>query len=109
MGGNQSWRGFGPSATVGLPPPLYAFYPLSFAELHRTMLKIMLVRYLLFLPLLAGAARLFISTLNLNISQMFLIGLKLFSWGSPRNPCWHSCRSLLQPTTRIGGGSPFRL
>lgn len=86
MGGNQSWRGFGPSATVGLPPPLYAFYPLSFAELHRTMLKIMLVRYLLFLPLLAGAAWLFISTLNLNISQMFLIGLKLFLVGLAAQP-----------------------
>lgn len=86
MGGNQAWRGFGPSAPVGLPPPLYAFYPLGFAELHRTLLKIMLVRYLLFLPLLAGAAYLFISTLSLNRGQIFSSGLRLFLVGVAAQP-----------------------
>lgn len=81
MGGNQAWRGFGPAAPVGLPPPLYALYPVGFFELHRTVLKIMLVRFLLFLPLLAGAAGLFITTLPANSSPILLKGGKLFLLG----------------------------
>lgn len=85
-GGNQAWRGFGLAATVGLPPPLYAFYPLSFAELHRTIVKIMLMRYLLLLPLLAGAAYVLTTSLNFTSHQIFVIGGKIILTGIIAQP-----------------------
>lgn len=85
-GGSQAWRGFGPAATVGLPPPLYIFYPLSFAELHRAIMKIMLVRYLLFLPLLAGGAYLFTRSLNLNTGLISTYGVKIILTGIAAQP-----------------------
>ncbi len=75
--GSQAWRGFGPAAPVGLPPPLYAFYPLSFAELHRVIMKIMLVRLLLFLPLVAGAGYFIMGALSQNSGTILLMGGKI--------------------------------
>lgn len=85
-GGNQAWRGFGPSTPVGFPPPLYSFYPLSFAEIHRTIMKIMLVRYLLFLPLLAGTAYLFMHSLRLNSHEAMKYGIKVILVGLAAQP-----------------------
>jgi hypothetical protein len=84
--GNRVWRGFGPSAAVGLPPPFYTFYPLSFAELHCAVMKILLVRYLLLLPFLAGAVVLFATTLKLKTELAFLPGLKLIMVGIAAPP-----------------------
>jgi len=87
MGGeNRIWGGFGPSATVGLPPPFYVFYPLSFSELHRTVMKIMLVRYLLFLPFLAVSVVLFATTVKLKTELTFLAGLKIVLVGIAAQP-----------------------
>lgn len=85
-GGNRTWRGFGPSATVGLPPPCYAFYPLSFSELHRTVMKITLARYLLFLPFLTVAVVLFAIPLKLKTELTFLQGLKIVLVGIAAQP-----------------------
>ena len=85
-GGNRTWRGFGPSTTVGLPPPFYAFYPLSFSELHRAVMKITLVRCLLFLPFLAVAVILFATTLKLKTELTFPWGLKIVLVGIAAQP-----------------------
>lgn len=86
MGGSQSWRGFGSSAVIGLPPPFYAFYPMSFTELHRTVLKVMLVRFLVMVPFFAGAAYLFGGTLNLKTGLLLTYVLKFSLAGIVAQP-----------------------
>jgi len=76
-GGRHPWRGFRPAAIIGLPPPFHAYYPVSFTELHRTVMKFMLVRFVILLPFLAGAAFVFGLMLKLNTGAWVTYGIKL--------------------------------
>lgn len=71
-------RGFGLSAPVGLPPPYYAYLPLGFAELHRCVLKVMLLRFGLVTPVLLGLVAVFNVLLGTSVGAVWLMTGKVF-------------------------------
>ncbi len=75
------WRGFASPRGGGLQSPFYALYPIGIWELLLLVLKINLLRFLLYLPFIVGAAFFLLERSSLGWSMTLLTSAKFFLVG----------------------------
>ena len=80
------WRGFGQPGGGGLQSPYYALYPLGFWELMRLVLKINLLRFLLYLPLVATGLILVVGKMRSDWASTIALGSKVIFLGLIAQP-----------------------
>ncbi len=80
------WRGFASPQGAGLQSPFYSLYPIDIWELLRLLLKVNLLRFVFYLPLVLGAGFLLLSRLSPGWSITTLMVFKFLIIGLSSHP-----------------------